>query len=86
MPCRAGARLKRDTGADRPPRFITGLEEKMLNIKIPKQNQVLLIEAAQDTEKKGATINAISLKPSNWIVSDIKLEGHEVTRVELKTT
>lgn len=64
--------------------FITDLEEKMVNIEIPPQNKELLIEAAQDIGKLESTINAISVDPSNWIVSDIKMEDREVTRVELK--
>ena len=56
----------------------------MLDVKIPVDNKELLIEAQQDIEKLELTIDSISLNPDNWIVSEIKLEGYEVVKVELK--
>ena len=64
--------------------FITDLEEEMLDIRIPPQNQEIMIEASQDLERLEMTIDAISTNSDNWIVSDVKWEGREVTRVELK--
>ena len=63
--------------------FITDIKEKMLNLKIPAQNQELLIEAAQDIEKLVSTIDSISLNPRNWICIRHK-DGGSVTGVELK--
>ena len=62
--------------------FITDLEEEMLDIRIPPQNKEIMIEASQDLEKLELTIDAISANSDNWIVSDVKWEGREVTRVE----
>jgi ATP-dependent DNA helicase DinG len=64
--------------------FITDLEEEMRDIRIPPQNKEIMIEASQDLEKLELTIDAISANSNNWIVSDVKWEGREVTRVELK--
>ena len=38
----------------------------------------------RDTEKLTDAINNILSNPRNWIVSDVKKENNEVTRVELK--
>jgi ATP-dependent DNA helicase DinG len=64
--------------------FLDKLRDMMLDIKIPVENKELLIEAKEDIEKLELTIDSISLSPDNWIVSEIKLEGLEVVKVELK--
>ncbi len=64
--------------------FLDKLRDMMLDVKIPLENMELLIEAEEDMEKLKLTIDSISLNPHNWIVSEIKLEGYEVVRVELK--
>ena len=64
--------------------FLDKLRDMMLDVNIPVENKELLIEAEQDIEKLEFTIDSISLNPDNWIVSEIKLEGHEVVKVELK--
>ena len=56
----------------------------MLDVNIPVENKELLIEAEQDIKKLEFTIDSISLNLDNWIVSEIKLEGYEVIKVELK--
>jgi hypothetical protein len=58
--------------------FLDKLMDMMLDVKIPVENNELLIEAQQDIEKLEFTIDSISLNPDNWIVSEIKLEGYEV--------
>jgi ATP-dependent DNA helicase DinG len=47
-------------------------------------NEELLVEASQDIDKLELTINSIVSNSRNWIVSEIKKEGHEVLKVELK--
>ena len=65
--------------------FLDELKEKMLDARIPSDNKDLLVDAQQDIEKLDATIESISLNPSNWIVSDMKMEGEDdVISVELK--
>jgi ATP-dependent DNA helicase DinG len=44
----------------------------------------LAVEAIRDTQKLTDVIDNILSNPRNWIVSDIKKENNEVTRVELK--
>jgi ATP-dependent DNA helicase DinG len=44
----------------------------------------LAVEAIKDTEKLTEVIDNILSNPKNWIVSEIKKQGHEVIRVELK--
>jgi len=57
----------------------------MLDVRILSGNEELLIELEQDVEKLESVIEAISINPNNWIVSDVQKEGHEgVTKVELK--
>jgi ATP-dependent DNA helicase DinG len=65
--------------------FLDGLREMMLDIRILRGNEELLIELEQDVEKLESVIEAISVNPNNWIVSDVQKEGPEgVTKVELK--
>jgi ATP-dependent DNA helicase DinG len=65
--------------------FLYGLKEMMLDVRILRGNEELLIELEQDVEKLESVIEAISANPNNWIVSDIQKEGPEgVTKVELK--
>jgi ATP-dependent DNA helicase DinG len=65
--------------------FLDDLREMMLDVRIPRGNEELLIELEQDVEKLESVIEAISLNPDNWIVSEIQKEGPEgVTKVELK--
>lgn len=54
----------------------------MVNVNI--LNEELLVEASQDIDKLELTINGITSNPRNWIVSEIKKEGHEVIKIELK--
>jgi ATP-dependent DNA helicase DinG len=44
----------------------------------------LAVEAFRDMVKLTETINSILSNPKNWIVSDIKKENYELTRVEFK--
>jgi ATP-dependent DNA helicase DinG len=65
--------------------FLDDLRQMMLDVRILRGNEELLIELEQDVEKLESVIEAISVNPNNWIVSDVQKEGHEgVTRVELK--
>jgi len=41
----------------------------MLDVRILRGNEELLIELEQDVEKLKSVIEAISLNPNNWIVS-----------------
>jgi ATP-dependent DNA helicase DinG len=56
------------------------------NISISSINisEELAADAIRDTERLTITINNILSNPSNWIISEIKKEGHEVIKVELK--
>ena len=47
-------------------------------------NKEVLIEAQQDIDKLELAISAIVLNHANWIVSNVKVEGREVAKVELK--
>jgi ATP-dependent DNA helicase DinG len=47
-------------------------------------SEELTIEAIRDIEKLTKVIDNILSNPKNWIVSEIKKQGHEVIRVELK--
>jgi ATP-dependent DNA helicase DinG len=47
-------------------------------------NEDLAAEAIKDTEELIQSIDNIHSNPKNWIVSEIRKEGYEVTRVELK--
>ena len=64
--------------------FLDKLRDMLLEVKIPVENKEILIEAKEDIEKLELTIDGISLSPDNWIVSEIKLEGYEVVKVDLK--
>jgi len=65
--------------------FLDDLRGMMLDVRILRGNEELLIELEQDVEKLESVIAAISLNPNNCIVSEIQKEGHEgVTKVELK--
>ena len=44
----------------------------------------LAVEVIRDTERLTRVINNILSNPKNWIVSEIKKEDYEVTRLELK--
>jgi ATP-dependent DNA helicase DinG len=44
----------------------------------------LAVEVRRDRERLTRAINNILSNPKNWIVSEIKKEGYEVTGVELK--
>jgi ATP-dependent DNA helicase DinG len=63
--------------------FLTDLEIKMLNL-AQHVSEELKAEAKTDIEKLSQVICDIGSNPRNWIVSDIKKENNEVTRVELK--
>jgi ATP-dependent DNA helicase DinG len=56
------------------------------NISISSINisEELAADAIRDTERLTITINNILSNPRNWIISEIKKEGHEVIKVELK--
>ncbi|MGB8934594.1 MAG: ATP-dependent DNA helicase [Candidatus Nitrosopolaris sp.] len=62
--------------------FLSNLKDMMINANI--LNEELLVEASQDIDKLELTINSIVSNSRNWIVSEIKKEGHEVIKVELK--
>ena len=47
-------------------------------------NKDILIEATQDIDKLELAIDNIILNPNNWIVSEVKKEGREIIKVELK--
>jgi ATP-dependent DNA helicase DinG len=47
-------------------------------------DQELLVEASQDLEKLEIALESLSTNPDNWLVSNIKIEGKEITRAELK--
>ena len=47
-------------------------------------SEELAVEAIRDIEKLTKVIDDILSNPKNWIVSEIKKEGYEVIRVELK--
>ena len=47
-------------------------------------NKEVLIEATQDLDRLELAIDSISSNHTNWIVSDVKMEGREVIKVELK--
>ncbi|MGA9153005.1 MAG: hypothetical protein WBZ36_20700, partial [Candidatus Nitrosopolaris sp.] len=67
--------------------FIEDLKENLLDVKtkIPSDNKELLVDAQQDIEKLDTTIESISSNTSNWIVSEIKMEGdNDIINVELK--
>ena len=65
--------------------FLDDLRGMMLDVRILRGNEELLIELEQDVEKLESVIAAISLNPNNWIVSEIQKEGPEgVIKVELK--
>ena len=44
----------------------------------------LLVEATQDIGKLELAIDNIVSNATNWIVSEVRKEGREVTRIELK--
>ena len=56
------------------------------NISISSMNisEELAADAIRDTERLTITINNILSNSRNWIISEIKKEGHEVIKVELK--
>jgi ATP-dependent DNA helicase DinG len=56
------------------------------NISISSINisEELAADAIRDTERLTITINNILSNPRNWIISEIKKEGHELIKVELK--
>ncbi len=65
--------------------FLNRLREMMLDVRILRGNEELLIELEQDVEKLESVIEAVSVNPNNWIVSDIQKEDREgITKVELK--
>ena len=62
--------------------FLIDLETKMTEgVEIPEE---LVPDARTDAEKLKRAIDDIRSNAKNWIVSDIKKEGDEVVRVELK--
>jgi ATP-dependent DNA helicase DinG len=44
----------------------------------------LAVDAIRDTERLTITINNILSNPRNWIIAEIKKEGYEVIKIELK--
>ncbi|HEY9387667.1 MAG TPA: ATP-dependent DNA helicase [Nitrososphaeraceae archaeon] len=56
------------------------------NISISGANisEELAADAIRDTERLTITINNILSNPRNWIIAEIKKEGYEVIKVELK--
>lgn len=60
------------------------LREKMSELLGKIGDQELLVEASQDLEKLEITLESLSTNPDNWLVSDIKIEGKEIARAELK--
>ena len=56
------------------------------NISISDANisEELAADAIRDTERLTITINNILSNPRNWIIAEIKKEGYEVIKVELK--
>jgi Rad3-related DNA helicase len=56
------------------------------NISISNLNisEELAADAIRDTERLTITINNILSNPRNWIIAEIKKEGYEVIKVELK--
>jgi len=52
--------------------FLYGLREMILDVRILKGNEELLIELEHDVEKLESVIEAISINPNNWIVSDVQ--------------
>jgi ATP-dependent DNA helicase DinG len=47
-------------------------------------SEELAADVIRDTERLTITINNILSNPRNWIIAEIKKEGHEVIKVELK--
>jgi ATP-dependent DNA helicase DinG len=50
----------------------------------PTISDELKVEVLRDSDRLTSTINNILSNPKNWIVSDIKKENYEVTKVEFK--
>jgi Rad3-related DNA helicase len=63
--------------------FLIDLERSMFNLS-EDISEELAAEAKTDREKLTRAIDQIYSNPKNWIVSEIKKENNEVTRVELK--
>jgi ATP-dependent DNA helicase DinG len=63
--------------------FLIELQKQMLDL-TGNVSEELAVEAITDTQKLTRTIDDIRSNPKNWIVSEIKKENNEVTRVELK--
>ena len=61
--------------------FLIDLETKMLELDIPEE---LVPDAMTDTEKLSRAIGDMRSNPKNWIVTEIKKENNELTKVELK--
>ena len=59
------------------------LQTKMFNL-TGEISEELAVEAKTDTEKLSQTVDSILSNPKDWLVSDIKEENNEVTKVELK--
>jgi Rad3-related DNA helicase len=64
-------------------RFLIELERRMF-VLTEDMSEELAAEAKTDTEKLGQAIDNIRSNPNNWIVSEIKEENNEVTKVKLK--
>ena len=72
--------------------FLIELEDRMFvltedmseELAAEKMSEELATEAVTDREKLTQVINNILLNPEGWIVSEIKEENHEVTKVKLK--
>ena len=63
--------------------FLIDLEAKMSDL-TQDISEELAVEAIRDIEKLKQAIDNIRSNPKNWIVTEIKKENNEVTRIELK--
>ncbi|MGC2573640.1 MAG: helicase C-terminal domain-containing protein [Candidatus Nitrosopolaris sp.] len=63
--------------------FLIELQTQMLDL-TGNVSEELAVEAMTDTQKLTRAIDDIRSDPKNWIVSEIKKENNEVTRVQLK--
>jgi ATP-dependent DNA helicase DinG len=63
--------------------FLTDLETRIFNL-TQDVSEEFVVEAKTDKEKLIQAIDNIRSNPKNWLVTEIKKENNEVTRVELK--
>ena len=63
--------------------FLVRLKQTM-SLFVNMLTEELLVEATQDIDKLELAIDNIVSNATNWIVSEVKKEGREVTRIELK--